>query len=147
MATRVHAIRIERRAISLTEIVVAVIFMSIALMPLLGLLIAGHQGTAQTLHQTQAFLLADDVVEAVGALRYEEIDATLAADIAVNMPVPQPTYTRTVLVDPKEDVADTIDKKGKFRVKSVKVKVVWLGPGEEEKRTIELVALKTKVDR
>lgn len=136
-----------RAGVSLTEIVVAVIFLSIALMPLLGLLIAGHQGTAQTLHQTKAFLLADDVVEAVGALGYEEVDAALPGEIATNMPVGSPLYTRTVEVDPKEDVSATIDGKGKFRVKTVRIKVVWQGGGDEEKRRIELVALKTKVDR
>lgn len=137
--------------VSLIEIVVAVIFLSVALMPLLGLLIAGHQGTAMTVYQTQAYHLADDVVEAVGALPYTKVDAGLAAEIDRSMRLPGPPggpsiYKRTVEVQAEAETL-TADGKAKLKIKPVAVTVTWEGPGEEERRSIRLVALATEVVR
>jgi hypothetical protein len=137
--------------VSLIEIVVAVIFLSVALMPLLGLLIAGHQGTAMTVYQTQAYHLADDVVEAVGALPYARVDAGLAGEVERTMRLPGPPggpsiYKRLVEVQPEAESL-TADGKAKLKIKPVAVTVSWEGPGEEEKRTIRLVALATEVVR
>ncbi|MBI4872565.1 MAG: hypothetical protein HY814_13475 [Candidatus Riflebacteria bacterium] len=141
----------NRVAISLIEIVVAVVFLAIALMPLLGLLIAGHQGTAMTLHQTQAFHLADDIVEAVGALPFTKVDSGLPAELDRVMPLPAPPggpspYKRTVEVLATVETP-TADGKATVRVRPVVVTIVWDGVGDEERRTIRLTALATEVQR
>ncbi len=130
----------------------AVVVMSLALMPLLGLLIIGHQGTANTVRQTQAFMLADDVAEAVAALDHDAIDSTFPDDVEIRLPMPPvppgatPIFIRLVEVMPVE-TAPTRDGKGSIKIRPVKVTVVWEGPGDPDRRKLSLTALSAKVER